>query len=147
MNRRSVLKRAIYWISFLFGGIGLAASISVYPFGARRKRLSFLPVLSVEDAPRKGVRAILVPFTAGGKRNERRAFLVATDQGLMALSSQCTHLGCLVNWDAGRREFLCPCHGGRYDMEGRRLSGPPPAPLEILPLRIEGDMIYVGVRI
>lgn len=147
MNRRSVLKRAIYWIICLFGSLVAGASFSLYPFGLPRKTTRYLPVLPLEEAPRKGVKTVLIPFTVGDKRYERRAFLVATDGSLMALSSQCTHLGCLVNWDANRKEFLCPCHGGRYDVLGRPISGPPPAPLAVLPLKVEGDMIHVGVRI
>jgi len=147
LNRRSVLKRAVYWMVCLFGAMVAGASVSLYPFGVRRKETRYFPVLPLDEAPGKGVKTVLIPFSIGGKLNERRAFLVATDGGLMALSSQCTHLGCLVNWDANRREFLCPCHGGRYDTLGRPLSGPPPAPLDILPLKIEGGMIHVGVRI
>jgi len=147
LNRRSFLKRAITWLSLLLGGIGLAASVTLYPFGVPRKKLRYVPVLPVADAPRKGVRTVLVPLSTGDRKTERRAFIVATEKGLMALSAQCSHLGCLVNWDAGRQEFVCPCHGGRYDMEGRRLAGPPPAPLEILPVQIIDETLFLGVRL
>ncbi|MBX3397077.1 MAG: Rieske (2Fe-2S) protein [Phycisphaerae bacterium] len=45
--------------------------------------------------------------------------------GFKALSSKCPHLGCRVHWDAGRGEFLCPCHNGVFDRNGVAVSGPP----------------------
>ena len=37
------------------------------------------------------------------------------------------HLGCPVQ--ANATGFACPCHGGQYDTEGRRIAGPPVRPL------------------
>jgi cytochrome b6-f complex iron-sulfur subunit len=62
----------------------------------------------------------------------------------VALSAVCTHLGCVVQWQAERGEFLCPCHAGRFSSTGSVLSGPPPRPLESLPLVIDGDQLRVG---
>ncbi len=46
------------------------------------------------------------------------------------LSNSCAHLGCPVRWviieDTGEGEFLCPCHGGIYDINGGYVGGPPP---------------------
>jgi Rieske Fe-S protein len=65
--------------------------------------------------------------------------------GLFALSPVCTHLGCLVNWDYNKKEFICPCHGGKYDMEGKVRGGPPPAPLNRLPLEVRDEKVYIGM--
>lgn len=48
---------------------------------------------------------------------------------LFAFSNTCTHMQCDVHWDPGRGNFLCPCHGGLYDMQGHNIGGPPPSPL------------------
>jgi len=61
-----------------------------------------------------------------------------------AFSAICTHLGCIVQWVSGRQEFLCPCHGGRYDADGRVLGGPPPKPLEVIPVAVAGEELVVG---
>lgn len=45
--------------------------------------------------------------------------------GLHAMSPRCTHAGCVVQWNADDRTWDCPCHGGRYDAEGKVISGPP----------------------
>jgi Rieske Fe-S protein len=45
------------------------------------------------------------------------------------LSNSCAHLGCPVRWlvnTEGHGEFLCPCHGGIYDINGEWVGGPPP---------------------
>jgi Rieske Fe-S protein len=44
------------------------------------------------------------------------------------LSNSCAHLGCPVRWVVieGHGEFLCPCHGGIYDINGGWVGGPPP---------------------
>lgn len=63
--------------------------------------------------------------------------------GLACLSTTCTHLGCGVSWSPARKLFLCPCHGGVYAPDGRVVSGPPPRPLERLPLVVEGGRVRV----
>lgn len=47
---------------------------------------------------------------------------------LNILSNSCAHLGCPVRWKVigGTGEFLCPCHGGIYDINGHYVAGPPP---------------------
>jgi quinol---cytochrome c reductase iron-sulfur subunit, bacillus type len=47
----------------------------------------------------------------------------------LALSNICTHMQCDVHWDVQLGQFLCPCHGGLYDMTGKNIGGPPPQPL------------------
>lgn len=62
----------------------------------------------------------------------------------IAMSAVCTHLGCVVSWEDDKAEFLCPCHGGRFSAEGAVLGGPPPKPLEAMPVAVEGDQVMVG---
>lgn len=49
-------------------------------------------------------------------------------ENLNVLSNSCAHLGCPVRWLTveGHGEFLCPCHGGIYDINGAYVGGPPP---------------------
>ena len=48
---------------------------------------------------------------------------------LRALSAKCTHEGCTVQYKADESIVWCACHNGRFDVDGRVLSGPPPRPL------------------
>lgn len=57
----------------------------------------------------------------------------------------CSHMGCEVRWDGAEEVYRCPCHEGVYDARGRVLAGPPPAPLRLLPARIEGSDVVVRV--
>ncbi len=51
------------------------------------------------------------------------------DGTTLALSNVCSHMQCDVHWQANLRQFLCPCHGGLYDINGTNVGGPPPQPL------------------
>ncbi|MBK1438422.1 FAD-dependent oxidoreductase [Parapedobacter sp. ISTM3] len=53
---------------------------------------------------------------------------------VIALSPVCTHAGCIVTWNDAEKSWDCPCHGGRYDTNGRVLTGPPRKDLAIVPL-------------
>jgi cytochrome b6-f complex iron-sulfur subunit len=55
---------------------------------------------------------------------------LADDQKLVAISTICTHLGCIPNWLAGDLKFKCPCHGSGYYITGVNFEGPTPRPLE-----------------
>lgn len=61
--------------------------------------------------------------------NGHPVIVVRTPQGFRAFSAICTHLGCIVQWDAGRKQIACPCHAGYFDLDGRVVTGPPPRPL------------------
>ena len=52
------------------------------------------------------------------------------DGGLHAVSLRCTHLGCLLRFNAAERSWDCPCHGSRFDVDGGVLEGPAVNPLE-----------------
>ena len=41
-----------------------------------------------------------------------------------ALGPVCTHAGCIVNWNGAERSWDCPCHGARYDINGKVITGP-----------------------
>lgn len=60
----------------------------------------------------------------------RVVYVVKRQSGeVRALSNVCTHMQCDVHWEARLKNFLCPCHGGLYDIDGNNVGGPPPQPL------------------
>ena len=136
MNRRGFLK--------LFTSIlGLSAlGAFVYPLfrflspseaTARGKLLKIpeaeLPVDAVKDLLVMGTPSIIIH---------------TKDKGYIALSRVCTHLGCLVNYDKARQIFICPCHGGTFDLEGNVISGPPPRPLPRYAVKVADGDIVIG---
>jgi len=52
------------------------------------------------------------------------------DQGVVALYGVCTHLGCLPKWVATNSRFECPCHGSKYELNGKYIEGPAPRSLD-----------------
>ncbi|MBI2834658.1 MAG: Rieske 2Fe-2S domain-containing protein [Acidobacteria bacterium] len=77
-------------------------------------------------------------------RRLRRVYVVrSTATEALVLSSECSHLGCGVHWDAGIGQFVCPCHGGTFDLQGRVTAGPPPRPLAAYRARVERGALLV----
>lgn len=58
----------------------------------------------------------------------------AEDGSLHAVSLRCTHLGCLLRFNAAEHSWDCPCHGSRFDVDGTVLEGPATSPLERKPV-------------
>jgi carotenoid phi-ring synthase / carotenoid chi-ring synthase len=71
-------------------------------------------------------------------------FVRRTSAGLVeAMSRRCTHAGCTVEWSQASTQFLCPCHGGVFDRDGRPRSGPSTKPL----VRLAASAAAGGVEI
>jgi Rieske Fe-S protein len=81
------------------------------------------------------------------------------ENGFVAISTRCAHLGCPVRYVEAAGNFICPCHGGVYDFEGKVIGGPPVRPLDRFQTRAvdadgneisgapkPGDTVEVGPR-
>ena len=64
----------------------------------------------------------------------------------IAITSRCAHVGCPVRWVDAAERFICPCHGGVYDLLGRPVGGPPVRPLDRFYTRVVGQYVQVGPR-
>jgi quinol---cytochrome c reductase iron-sulfur subunit, bacillus type len=64
----------------------------------------------------------------------------------VAISTRCAHLGCPVRFFPSAGNFICPCHGGVYDFEGKVIGGPPVRPLDRFQTRVSGGQVEVGPR-
>src|SRR5579872_2042795 len=73
------------------------------------------------------------------------AWVVKTAEGkVIAFSPICTHLGCAYHWDANKAEFVCPCHGSDFAIDGKVLSGPAPRPLDRYEVKVENARVWLG---
>jgi len=70
-------------------------------------------------------------------------WIIRLDDRLAALSTTCTHLGCIPNWLEADRKFKCPCHGSGFKQNGINFEGPAPRPLERYKVGLDGGMLVV----
>jgi cytochrome b6-f complex iron-sulfur subunit len=77
---------------------------------------------------------------------EKNLFVAHGTRGFFAMSSVCTHLGCVVRYTPGAAALHCPCHGSEFDREGAVTGGPAPRPLVRFALTVEGGELVVDTR-
>ncbi|MGA2425423.1 MAG: Rieske (2Fe-2S) protein [Terriglobales bacterium] len=132
----------------IFLGSGLLASFAsfIYPV------LRYLVPPAVADL---GGDEIVAAKLTELKPNSGKIFRFGNRPGLLirtasgeyrAMSATCTHLSCTVQYRDDLRQVWCACHNGRYDLNGRNISGPPPRPLEGFEVQVRGDEIFVRRR-
>jgi menaquinol-cytochrome c reductase iron-sulfur subunit len=68
------------------------------------------------------------------------------DQPYVAISTRCAHLGCPVRYIQASQKFVCPCHGGVYDFQGKVEGGPPVRPLDRFYTRVRNGKVEIGNR-
>jgi len=73
--------------------------------------------------------------------------LIRADSGqYFALSATCTHLECIVQYESSRKQIICACHNGVYDLSGRNVSGPPPRPLDEYLVHVIDNEVIIAER-
>jgi len=129
LQRRSeIITSALLTTTLLWSHGGKPASAKAKPVVAQDKRFQEV-LVSKWAQTSKGQ-----PDLVLGLRGDAYVLLPGQDGGALrnyALKAECTHLGCLVQWDPRGKKFLCPCHGSQYDSEGSVLRGPAPHPLAL----------------
>ncbi len=141
MPRRSFLD----WLLGL-GAFGFLAS-AAYPILKFLKPLPSAgatgPVrLEAEELQKLGSDGFVI-VRAGTKR-----VIVFEDlnEKLRCLDAKCTHEGCTVQYVSGESMVWCACHNGRFDLDGRVLSGPPPRPLDGFGIHRDGDDVVLTME-
>ena len=105
------------------------------------------PAVRYEEATKFKIgRAENYPVGTVKSLDDKGVFIFSTDDGLHAISSVCTHLGCIVAIsDTG---FQCPCHGSKYDEHGKVIGGPAPRNLAWLEISrgVDGSLMVDTAR-
>lgn len=68
------------------------------------------------------------------------------DGTVTARSLWCTHMGCEIHWQPEASQYVCPCHDGRFDADGRPVAGPPTRPLRRLAPILRGDRLILPLE-
>ena len=103
-----------------------------------------LPRAAVLPSPSKKFRVTLpasLPLGAAYIPPGRSVAIVRDNAGVFAVSTICTHLGCIVK--QAEDGFHCPCHGSAFAPDGSVLKGPAPKSLPWLEVTAAGDGVYV----
>jgi cytochrome b6-f complex iron-sulfur subunit len=117
MNRR----RMLAWLS----SIGIAGSAVLSAFS----NLVFIKPRATYGQPQRFNIGKPDEYPSGTRiaLGERSVCIVREGDNIAAISTTCTHLGCIVGIsDTG---FACPCHGSRFDQDGNVTGGPAPKAL------------------
>jgi len=141
----SVLRRRLVEVLLGSGFLATAAAF-VYPV------LRYLIPPTTSDL---GSDAVVAGRVGDLKPNSGKIFRFGSRPGLLirtasgeyrAMSATCTHLSCTVQYRDDLREVWCACHNGKYNLDGRNVSGPPPRPLEAFDVQVRGEEIFVRRR-
>jgi|SRR6266545_3388170 len=139
-TRRGILVRVAIWLGLLtsYGTAAAFAARFLYPRRQlpRRRSIYVGPLDSIIEGE-----ATEVEDPRGASVQ-----VVREANQVRALSTVCPHLGCRVRWEPERQRFICPCHQGVFDREGRVLSGPPPRPLDRYQVDIADGQVYLVVE-
>ena len=139
-DRRRFLNRI--WVFF-----GLVAAVEFGWLG-----LSFMNSRKERNRPDKTERIVsagsveqYTPATVTAVPRGQFYLACLADGSFLALSRICTHLGCSVPWDEEKNQFVCPCHGSTFSLNGEVLTAPAPRPLDTYPVRIENGIVKVDI--
>lgn len=132
------------WVNTLLG-VGVVATVASFIYPAIRyvipppvSEASNLSVVAAKVGELKENAAKVFKF------GSTPAILVRTPDGnYRAFTAVCTHLGCTVQYRSDSHEIWCPCHNGKYSLQGRNVSGPPPRPLAQYQVHIQGGDVVV----
>jgi cytochrome b6-f complex iron-sulfur subunit len=136
------------FLKYILGGSLLGWLVSLlYPLFAYLKppktgevEISSVKVGKIEDIPKDS--GFIFRF------GDQPGLLVRTPSGdLRAFSAVCTHLQCTVQYRKDMGLIWCACHNGKYDLNGRNISGPPPRPLEVYKVVLQGDEVIVAKNV
>lgn len=138
VNRRGFFRKLIMSVG-LVASYGTGAVYAIQFLLPKKQKAKFrkLLIASLDDLPTNGSKTFK-------DLSGREIVLVNTDQGLKAISTTCTHLGCKAYWEPDNDRFFCPCHDGVFDVNGNVVSGPPPRPLDSYQVEVdENDNVFV----
>ena len=143
MNRREFLM----WVGV--GGVASSLPIAIAACSPQTKKSElptsptrldgFQSIGTVAELNQKG-QILNKEFSAGGVLVVSNP---ANPKTLSAVNPTCTHRGCIVEWKADQKAFVCPCHDAKYSPDGKVLKGSAEKPLPTYEAKVEGDSVLV----
>jgi Rieske Fe-S protein len=144
IHRPTGRRAALQWL--------IRGFLSLWGLGAAGVGISFLRAPEADRRPSEGLVRCgpLSTLQVGSARFVRHGtqplfVLRASETEVTALSAICTHLRCVLSFDAATGTILCPCHAGSFDRGGNVLSGPPSRALKQYQAEVRADEIVVHI--
>jgi len=152
----SVTRRSFLGALLGFGTVVMGAALSIplirfalHPLVAKTTEIGWSDVGKMDEfasltAPAK--RLIKVEQRDAWRRiiSEKAVYVLPPKGGTVRiLSPICPHLGCSIPWNEAKQEFICPCHVAVFVMDGAKISGPAPRPMDDLESKVENGMLKV----
>jgi len=125
----------------------------------------YLPGMQAQDKSKQPISVDQLLSTAQsgdriavkGLEEPKTLYLVITEQPRITagqpasiadygINPTCTHLGCIVDWDADQNQFVCPCHGSKYDDQGRMVKGPAKRNLQLNTVVVKQNQVRLVDR-
>lgn len=132
VSRRSLLQGIISFFSLGVFAFITNASVRYLMPPAKLKKTKELSIPTAQ-IPRDS--SLIVDYKGAP------VIVVNSDGKFVAFSATCTHLGCIVKWFGNEKQFICPCHAGKFDITGKVVAGPPPEPLHPVDIEVVEDTI------
>jgi cytochrome b6-f complex iron-sulfur subunit len=106
-------------------GVGIIAGVASFLRPPRHQHRRNELVVPAADVQTLGLgQALLLPHDPDPIHLVR-----LTEVEFVAVSASCTHLRCVLEFEAEDRSFVCPCHRGHFDLNGNVIAGLPRTPL------------------
>jgi len=77
--------------------------------------------------------------------NPSQMFLYKNKNKITIYDAHCTHMGCILKFNTQTKQFNCPCHQSRFDIDGTKLKGPAKRGLDRIDFRVRDGVVFVGV--
>lgn len=150
MNRRTVSSLLVVGCSALVAGVvGIPVLVSGISPGLKSRQQSWRPVgdLSNFSTGRVTCGTISADQDAWPRTVGAQTVFVwrRSAEDLVVFSRSCTDLSCPLEYEPGSGCFLCPCHGGIFAPDGRRLAGPASAPMHRYAHRIREEVLEIDI--
>jgi menaquinol-cytochrome c reductase iron-sulfur subunit len=150
-SRRSFLG-VLLGLGSVFVGTLLAVPLmrfALFPLLRRTTQLKSSPVGDLSEftsLTEPVMRTVQIEQVDGWRKavSEKAVYVTKDGQGqLRVLTSICPHLGCTVPWNKEKKEFICPCHGATFAVDGSRVGGPSLRGMDALETSVQGGQLLV----
>jgi nitrite reductase/ring-hydroxylating ferredoxin subunit len=132
-----------------FLGVITGSTFAIAGIGTTITMVSYLRPNVLFEPPSKFVvgKPGDIPLGALIVMPEQKLYIVHAEEGFVAMSAVCTHLGCMTRYEQAEERLVCPCHGSVFSTTGQVTGGPAPKPLGRRHLELKDGELVVDTAV